>query len=256
MRFVQNKKYSGLLWHFLFAGIFIGISLLGMQILEGVAWNLFSAFLRTVFGIAILMLASKLFEKKPTEILEIKNTKTALIAGSGFLLYFVYYIITVASGFGKVAGLTIGVFISKVIMQQITTGFYEELNYRFLLLEGLKYTKNTIGYKLLYVFGSSILFGLLHCVTGWSTYTFLQTGAIGFAFAVMFVKSGNIVLPMIFHFLYDVIAVTVPYIEWNNHPFFDNLSYIYDYILMAMFTISLIMLMVVKEKKSAEVKIN
>ena len=248
MMIVQNKKYSGFLWHFIFAGLFIGLSLLGMQFLEGIAWNLFSAFLRIIFGIAILVLSSKLFEKKAKDILENKNTKTALIAGSGFLLYFVYYIITVASGFGKVAGLTLGYFISKAIIQQITTGFYEELNYRFLLLEGLKYTKNTITCKLLYVFLSSILFGLLHCVTGWNTYTFLQTGAIGFAFAVMFVKSENIVLPMILHFLYDIIAVTAPYIEWDHNPLFDNISYVFEFIIVIMFVISFVMLIVLKEE--------
>lgn len=252
MRFIQNKKYCGVLWHFLFAGLFIGISLIGMQFLEGIAWNLFSSFLRAVFGIAILMLASKLFEKKLTELLKMQNTKTALIAGLGFLIYFVYYIIVVISGFGKIAGLTIGYFISKAIIQQITTGFYEELNYRLLLMEGLNYTRNTPLHKLLYVFGGTILFGLLHCVTGWNTSTFLQTGAIGFAFAVMFVKSGNIILPMIFHFLYDVIAVTTPYIEWDHNPFFDNISYIFDDIVIVMFVVSLIMLFVVKDKKTDE----
>lgn len=252
MRFIQNKKYSGVLWHFLFAGLFIGISLIGMQFLEGIAWNLFSSLLRVVFGIAILMLASRLFEKKPTELLKMQNTKTALIAGSGFLIYFVYYIILVTSGFGKIVGLSIGYFIAKAIVQQLTTGFYEELNYRLLLTEGLNYTRNTSLHKLLYVLGSAILFGLLHCVTGWDTNRFFQTGAIGFAFAVMFVKSGNIVLPMIFHFLYDVIAVTTPYIEWNHNPFFDNISYIFDYIMIVMFVVSLIMLLVLNDRKTDE----
>lgn len=245
---IKNKKYGGFLWHFLFAGLFIGISLLGMRFLEGVAWNLFSASLRIIFGITILIFSSKLFEKKPKKILEMKNIRIALIAGSGFILYFVYYIVNVASGFGKVTGLTVRYFISKAIIQQITTGFYEELNYRFLLLEGLKYTSNTVGRKLLYVFASTALFGLLHCVTGWNTYTFLQTGSIGFAFAVMFVKSGNIVLPMIFHFLYDVIAVTVPYIEWNHNPVFDTISFIFDYVLVIMFVVSLILLIYLKDE--------
>ena len=247
LKIAMNKKYGGFLWHFLFAGLFIGISFVGMHFLEGVVWNLFSALLRIIFGVAILIFSSKLFEKKSEKILEMKNTGTALIAGSGFLLYFVYYIVTVVSGFGKIAGLTVGYFISKAIIQQITTGFYEELNYRFLLLEGLKYTKNTVGFKLLYVFASTVLFGLLHCVTGWNTYTFLQTGAIGFAFAVMFVKSGNIVLPMILHFLYDVIAVTVPYIEWNHNLFFDNISYVFDYVLVIMFIVSLSLLITLKD---------
>ena len=105
-----------------------------------------------------------------------------------FFLFFLYFLVEVASGFGKVTGLTMGLFLSRVLLQQLTTGFYEELNYRFLLLEGLKHTSNTRRLKLIYVFGNAVLFGLLHCVTGWNTYTFLTPGTIGFAFAVIFVS--------------------------------------------------------------------
>ena len=80
--------------------------------------------------------------------------------------------------------LPIGIFLSKVLLQQAATGLYEELNYRYLLLNGMEYSNNGLGLKMFFTLGSAVLFGLLHCVTGWNTYTFLQTGAIGFAFAV------------------------------------------------------------------------
>ena len=143
---------------------------------------------------------------------------------------------------GKITGLTAGILFSRIILQQAATGFYEELNYRFLTLEGLKHTRNTPGMKLLFVMASTILFGLLHCVTGWDTYTFLQTGAIGFAFAVIFVRSGNIVVPMILHFVYDIIANLTGYIEWHHNPLFDNMSAVFEIMLVLMTVISAVIL--------------
>ncbi|MCR5822820.1 MAG: CPBP family intramembrane metalloprotease [Lachnospiraceae bacterium] len=171
-----------------------------------------------------------------------KNTKGALLAGTGFLVFFLYYLILVFSGWGEITGLTLGVFFTKVILQQITTGFYEELNYRFLLLEGLKSTKNDTVTKVVGVLISSILFGLLHCIGGWNTYTFLQTGAIGFAFAVIFVKSGNILIPMILHFVYDFFAKTVAYMNWKHTAVFDGLNSVFEIMLAAMFVISAVIL--------------
>ena len=117
------------------------------------------------------------------------------------------------------------------------------------MLEGLKYTDNKAGTKLIYVLISSVLFGLLHCVTGWNTFTFFQTGAIGFAFAVIFVRSGNIVVPMILHFIYDVFAKTAVYVEWNNTPVFENLNSIFTIMLAIMVVVSTVILIMPEKNK-------
>ena len=237
-----SRQFGGILWHFVFAGLFIGISLILLEVMEGVIWYLVSTALRVLFDFAILRVSTKLFGKDWRDILSFRNVKGALLAGIGFLLFFTYDCVTVASGFGGITGLTLGVFLSKVLLQQIATGFYEELNYRYLLLEGLKHTGNTLGLKLLFTLGSAVLFGLLHCVTGWSTYVFLQTGAIGFAFAVIFVCSGNIVIPMILHFVYDVIANLAPYVTWNDSQLFYRLNDAFEIMLGVMFAVSLAIL--------------
>ena len=242
-KILWDKRYGGFVWHLIFAAGFIGLSLLFLQLTEGVTWFLISSALRIVFGFAILFTACKLFELSPSEVLSNKNIKGALIAGTGFFLFFLYFLVEVASGFGKVTGLTMGLFLSRVLLQQLTTGFYEELNYRFLLLEGLKHTSNTRRLKLIYVFGNAVLFGLLHCVTGWNTYTFLTTGTIGFAFAVIFVKSGNIVLPMVLHFVYDFIIHITSFMEWQHNPFFDNICACAEVAYAVMFAVSLAMLL-------------
>ncbi len=248
-RIFADKRYSGYVWHFVFAGVFIGLSLLINDYIHGVTWYLISTVLRIVFGVAILAVAKRFFGIKASEIISLGNMKGAILAGTGFLAFFLYYVITVAAGFGKTEGLTLGIFLTRILLQQAATGFYEELNYRFLLLEGVKYSKNNTAAKILSVLISTVLFGLLHCVTGWNTYTFLQTGAIGFAFAVIFVKSGNILLPMILHFLYDVISNTAKYVEWNNNPVFDNLNSVFEIMLAAMFVISAVILFLPGKKK-------
>lgn len=241
-RILMDKKYSGFVWYVIFAGLFIGLSLYFLERTQGVSWYLISSSLRIIFGVMILFVSSRLFEREPSDILSFRKTKEALFAGTGFLLFFLYYLIVVASGMGKITGLTAGILFSRIILQQAATGFYEELNYRFLTLEGLNHTRNTPGMKLLFVMASTILFGLLHCVTGWDTYTFLQTGAIGFAFAVIFVKSGNIVVPMILHFVYDIIANLTGYIEWHHNPLFDNMSAVFEIMLVLMTVISAVIL--------------
>ena len=247
-----NKKYCGLIWHLLFAGSFISLSLFFLEFTEGVTWYLVSTALRITFGTAILIVSSRLFDRKVSEIMSFKNTKGALLAGIGFLIFFVYEFITVVSGAGEINGLTAAIFLANIILQQASTGFYEEINYRFLLLEGLRHTGNDVGMKILYVMVSSVLFGLLHCVEGWDTYTFLRTGAMGFAFAVIFVRSGNIVVPMILHFLFDVIANMTEFIKWDHNAFFDNMSSVFEIMLVIMVVISFVILVMPQKQRQTE----
>lgn len=148
----------------------------------------------------------------------------------------------VGIGIKGITGLTVGLLISKVILQQLTTGFYEELNYRFLICEGYFFTQKNFPRKLIYALISAGIFGALHIVTAWNTYTFLQTGAIGFAFAVIYLQSGNIILPMILHFVYDIIANLTVFIEWNNSNLFSYIYSVFEIMIAVMFVVSVIIL--------------
>jgi len=243
-----NKKYSGILWAIVIASVFVAISLGIRPFFNGVAWFTFSSISRFVFGCLILVIGKKLYDRPMKELLSMKGSKKALMAGCGFLFYFLYYVVVWCLGISSIKGLTIGLFVSQIILQQVTTGFYEELNYRVLVLEGYFYNTQNCKNKIIYGLISFLLFGAVHVVGGWDTYRFLQTGVIGFAFAAMYLKSQNIVIPMLLHFLYDIFANLTDYIEWNRSSLFVSMNSLYNVVLIIMFVISLAMLFK-KEKK-------
>ncbi len=252
-KLLNDKKWIGILSGIIIGAVFVGISLAVMNFMSGIPWFIFSSILRLFFGIAILLLFEKIYGKSPKELLAFSNAKVAFLSSIGFLLYFVYDFICIAAGFESFTGISAGILFSKVFLQQITTGFYEELNYRALILEGYHYGKKNVGRKILYAFISFVLFGLLHVVTGWNTYTFLQTGAIGFTFAVIYLNSGNIILPMLLHFLYDILAKLAVYIQWNDSAVFASMNSVFEAALLVMFIVSFVLLFQKEtEKQSAD----
>ena len=239
---LTDKRWIGIFSAIAIGAVFIGISLAVMNFLHGTPWFIFSSILRILFGIAILILSGKIYGRSPKELLAFSNGKAAFISGIGFLLYFVCDLFIIAAGFGGFVEIPIGILLSKVFLQQITTGFYEELNYRFLILEGYQYGKKSAGRKIIYALISFVLFGLLHVVTGWDTYRFLQTGAIGFAFAVIFLNSGNLILPMILHAIYDICAHLTNYINWNDSAIYTTLNSLFEVVIAVMFLVSFVLL--------------
>ena len=245
---LKDKRWTGIRFAIVIEAVFVGISLVVLNFLSGIPWFIFSSVLRIIFGIAIVLLIQKIYGKSPKELFAFSNSKTAVISGIGFLLYLVYYLIDVASGFGYFAGLSAGLVLSKVFLMQLATGFYEELHYRVLILEGYNYGKKNISRKILYALISFVIFGLLHVVDCWDTYRFLQTGVIGFAFAVIYLNSGNIIIPMILHFVYDVFVHLAGFIKWNNTALFASISSVFEAAITVMFIVSFVLLF----KKEAE----
>jgi len=237
-----NKKYSGILLAIVFASAFAVISLVGKQFFSGTEWFIFSSILRFVFGFIILIIVKKLYDRPTKEVLSTKGSKSALVAGCGFIFYFLYCLLTWFTGIKSITGLTMGLLISRLILQQIATGFYEELNFRVLILEGYFYGTKNVKNKLLYGYTNFLIFGAMHVLDGWDTYRFLQTGAIGFSFAVMYIKSRNILIPMLLHCLYDIFANLIDYFEWNNSILFVKMNSIFDVVFIIMFVVSFVML--------------
>ena len=121
-----------------------------------------------------------------------------------------------------------------------------------LILEGYFYGKPSVGRKLAYALISFVAFGLIHVITGWSTYRFLHTGAVGFAWAVIYLNSGNMMLPMLLHFVYDIFANLADYVEWNQSLLFVAVNSVFEIMFAIMFLVSFLLLFRKDQKPKAE----
>ena len=241
-----DKRFSGIVWAVVLGAAFLLLSRIVGNLVSGVPWYLLSSMLRAAFGIMILMLGTRLYGKTARDILSLHNSKIAMLSGLGFLVFLLCYMAAVCVGCRYISGLTAGLFFARILLQQLTTAFYEELNYRFLTLEGYFHGSKSIWSRLLYAFVSFLVFGAAHVVTGWSASAFLLSGAIGFAFAVIYLKSGNIVIPMLLHFVYDIPANMTYYIEWKDSALLASINSMLEIALAGMFFISLVTLIIGK----------
>ena len=244
------KKFGGIIAAVILTVIFIIVSKIGLKFLEDSAWYVYSSILRIIFGCIAIFLLNRLYSRSIKSIFTNHSPKAAIVSGIGFLIYALYFIIAIWIGYipVKITGLTVSLFLSRILLQQITTGFYEEALNRGLLLEGFFCTdRGKIG-KLIYAFASFILFGLIHVTSGWNTYTFLYTGTIGFSFAAIYLNTHNLILPMIMHFVFDIFANMAYYMQFNDSPAFNAFYSANEVMIGAMFVISLVMLL--KEKSN------
>lgn len=239
----QDKRYVGMLYSVIINGLFIGVALWSRNFFSGATWYFFSSAHRLLFGIVATAIYCKLYSVTWKQVFCFRNWKIALVAGSGFLLYATYYVVTICVGVESIVGLTMPLLISQIFLQQITTGFYEEITCRGLFLGGyFEQENNTWKCRLLYALGSFVLFGVIHVVGGGSFYTFLFTGCVGFAFATIYLKSHNILIPMLLHFVYDIFANLSGYIEFNDTTLFQRMNAVFDIVVVVMFIVSVILL--------------
>ena len=240
------KKYSGIICALLISAAFTLASLVARRVLSGSTWYLFSSILRLVFGLAILYVMKRIYGKSAKEVLSFNGSKSALIAGIGFMIYFLYFVILMCVGSNSVSGLTPALLLTHLFFQQLTTGFYEELNFRALIMEAYFYGSKSIKCRLFYVFFSTLVFALLHLIGGGGLNSIIIPSLAGFCFAVMYLRSHNIIIPMLFHFVYDVLFNLTQYAQFGDSPLFLMLNHselLYYGIIIAAFVISLIMLL-------------
>ena len=135
------------------------LSMLIVNFVSGIPWYLLSSMLRAAFGVIILMLGTRLYGKTTREILSLHNSKIAILSGLGFLVFLLCYVAAVYVGCRGISGLAAGLFFARILLQQLTTALYEELNHRFLILEGYFHGNKSVWSRLLYAFVSFLVFG-------------------------------------------------------------------------------------------------
>lgn len=216
------QRNIGIAWSLLFYGCFYVIARAAGPYLNAAQWYLFSSVQRIIFGVAALAVFVKLFRKESwRSVIHFTHFKAGILAGIGVLVYTLLVAVSNAAAFVSLKNTAFATLFFCLICQQVTTGFWEELNFRALVLEGYFCREKTSRWhRLAYAGISFLIFGLVHAVEydnlGDAAYIFMLTGMFGFIFASVYLYSHNILAPMLLHFVYDIAANFQQFVEvWD-----------------------------------------
>lgn len=172
---------------------------------------LVDSFIRIMFGIIAVILMKNIYQNKISEKFLSKIPMNTWLFCIPFFLYlclqFFYFAIA-----EKITTAYMSVFLIACI-QQLATGFFEETASKGLVMSGmLSKWKYTVRGRILLVFASGVLFGILHILnvlfTGdiiacmWQS---LYSSAFGIFLAAIYLYVENIILCMVLHATWDIL---------------------------------------------------
>jgi membrane protease YdiL (CAAX protease family) len=106
----------------------------------------------------------------------------------------------------------------SILIMAFLPAICEELLHRGIILTSFRHLNNNA----VVVICTGLIFGLFHL----DPYRFLSTALLGGAFAYMTLKSGSVVLPMIFHFITNLISV---YAIFSSGDFINSETAVFEY---------------------------
>lgn len=209
-----------------FGGILISLAFLFATLIfrapfRGMASLVVDGILRIAFGTATLLLFVKRFQKgKWTDVIHVRNFKAGLPAAIGIVLLTLFLALQIATG-AKSMEIPSQIFFGEIFLQQITTGYFEEMLFRAYLMEGyysgLSAEERTWKQRLYYSFLSALIFGAVHLSGAGSPITPVFAAVGGFIYASAYLYSHNILACMLLHFVYDAFAHCPKYVnEWDE----------------------------------------
>lgn len=99
-----------------------------------------------------------------------------------------------------------------IVVMWVVAAFGEEFFYRGYLMKRLaQMLGDTNKTWMLGALVSAICFGLAHMYQGWSGV--ITTGMIGFIVGLIFIKERNLLIPILIHGIYDMIGITLIYLD-------------------------------------------
>lgn len=256
-RYIKND--IGVFLCILFYIVFYIITIQLKPYLDGADWYYASSVQRLLFGIIELLIFIKLFNKESWKnVINFTSIKEGILSGHALIIYIILFAVTIVIGCKSFIDTTFSMTFSCLFLQQITTGFWEELTFRAFLMEGYWKKNQNWKWRLFYATLSFIIFGMIHAIEctsniGETIDVFISTGVMGFTFAAIYLYSHNILVPMLLHFVYDIFANMQSFIkEWNMN---NTLFLIFNnYVLTIAFVVMFIsvVIFVIKEPNYQE----
>ena len=212
----STKKHSGFCLTVLISIGFIVVKVLITSVFsEPSNQYLADSIVRVIFGVLALVLLVKCFDRDfcPRTI-HGRNIGAAVLADAAAIVFIgilavILFTHTTEADWQEFRAVPGKLLFARLIAQQLTTGFFEEVTYRGLLLEGyFQSSEKTVSARLLYGSLSFFVFGALHIIGGGGLERFILTGIFGLSMAAVYLHSGNLLMPMVLHFLHDLLAHT------------------------------------------------
>ena len=214
----KRRRYIGIFYTILF--------LLGLEIVSGVIENLvlnqmgiteekdqlgyllYEIIHRVLYGVIAVVFVKKLYNRSVSDIFSLNNSKKALRMAAGLFIFWIGLIIVNGIGcdfrYFRAPGLTVPLLLLEIVLLPLAVGFFEEILFRGFMLDGYFFCKKqSRKNRLIYAMINAVFFGVLHYTDG-EMIRVLLAGAIGFVFTTIYLKTRNLVIPMLLHTVHDM----------------------------------------------------